>query len=144
MIIRTGCEADNKEVGEILNSVIGQMSDGIWENSNLDRYWMFADATIVDDEWVLDISDDYGEWTGRNYQMNAFKRMTPAKILEFFARKIQQIAEIEIRDNGLTKSEAWHKESIVTTEYLNYHETITMGTVYSLRKHLLKVAKEVA
>lgn len=145
MVIKTNISSENKKVGEMLNSVIGQMSDGIWENSNLKRYWMFADATILNGEWVIEISDESGEWTyERIWQVNAFRKMSANKILEFFARKLKQIADIEIHDNDYPKNFTWRADSSVETQYLNYVETITFGDVYQLRKHLLKVAKEVA
>ena len=51
IVVKTGLSASDKKAKEILNSVIGQMSDGIWENSpGYSRYWKNIDIGEEDGE----------------------------------------------------------------------------------------------
>lgn len=91
-IIETGLE-NTKVNNEILASVIGQMSDGIWENSSrLNGYWAFS--SIKDGN--IAISED--RWDYYTNARNPYRQMTDDKIKEFFANKIKQIVKRELAD----------------------------------------------
>ena len=74
---------DNSKVNnEILNSVIGQMSDGIWENSSrLQGFWRFAE--ISDDNNIL-IEDRYYYIHGDSCTRNPYINMTDKEIRKWF------------------------------------------------------------
>lgn len=72
------------QFSDILNSVIGQMSDGIWENTrSMEKYWKSLDYE-TDASGCLVIIDKYGACSDP---------------VAFLANKIKQIIKIEI-DNG--------------------------------------------
>ena len=53
MKINTGIKTNNKFM-EILNSAIGQMSDGLWENSNsMKKYWQSLNCSVDPDGYII-------------------------------------------------------------------------------------------
>lgn len=115
MVVNTGIKATPK-FREILGSVIGQMSDGIWENTrSMEKYWKSL-RYDVDQAGHIIIEDRY---------------YVCANPVDFFANKIKQIVKIEADDNphdGIV----WSRSCSATTTYLNYYENITIGDCYEL------------
>jgi len=84
----------------VIGSVLGQLSDGIWENSNrMDKYWLFADIFINPQGWVeLRISKNLqGGWSDWRVR-NGFYGLSWDKIVKFFRNKIKQVVRIEFED----------------------------------------------
>lgn len=98
----------------ILSSVIGQMSDGIWENTrSMEKYWK---------------SLDYGtDASGRIYLEDNWG--VCADPVDFFANKIKQIIKIEIDDGG-NKGLMWDRSCSVSPYYM--HGNVTVGDCYEL------------
>ena len=114
MAINTGIKANDKFM-EILRACIGQMSDGIWENTrSMEKYWKSLAVTTSPDGYII-IND-------RNFVCN--------DPVDFMANKIKQVIKIEI-DDGRTGMH-WDRMCAVTTHYLNYYEQITVGDCYML------------
>lgn len=66
---------------EVLKSVIGQMSDGKWENTpGYDRYWRHCDIDPYDNSIIVD------DWYN-----SGFKDKTDQQVRDFFARKIKAL-----------------------------------------------------
>lgn len=119
MRINTGIKATPK-FQEILGSVIGQMSDGIWENTrSMEKYWKSLRYDVDSDGFII-IED-------RHYVC--------ANPVDFFANKIKQIVKIEADDNPRYGIE-WSRSCSATTTYLNYYENITIGDCYELYERL--------
>ena len=128
----------SKKANDMLNSVIGQMSDGIWENSkSMDKYWMFASIERdVDGENVIEISAVTGKPYCNRYIYNGFSDMSDDQIREFFAKKIKQIAKIELKDND--KTSGWKRNNTeFKTCYLSYDEEISIADAYLCYEFLL-------
>jgi hypothetical protein len=144
---------------EVLGSVLGQMSDGMWENSGrMDKYWRFIDVKqAVNGNVYLEVSGEKSKMDGANSRglckwiQNGFYDMSNEEILQFFAAKIKYIMCEELKDanvaNGWRRNyEAFH------TAYLNYKEDISVAEVYciydilkkrSLKNFTAEVAKAV-
>lgn len=119
MKINTGIKATTKFM-EIMGSVIGQMSDGIWENTRtMEKYWRSLRAYKEADGNIW-IEDRVGVCTDP---------------MDFFANKIKQIIKIEAEDNPRSGIE-WSRSCSATTTYLSYYETITVGDCYELYERL--------
>ena len=119
MQINTGIKANDK-FKEILSGVIGQMSDGIWENTrSMEKYWKSLSYTVDPTGYII-IEDRYH---------------TCANPVDFFANKIKQIIKIEAEDNP-GSGIRWERDCAATTVYLNYTETITVGDCYKLYEAL--------
>ena len=112
MAINTGIKANDKFMN-ILRSVIGQMSDGIWENTrSMEKYWKSLDYRTDASGYII-IED-------RHYVC--------ANPVDFFANKIKQIIKIEI-DDGNSKM-YWDRSCSAVPCYM--HGVVTVGDCYQL------------
>lgn len=112
MKINTGIKATDKFIN-ILGSVIGQMSDGIWENTrSMEKYWNSLNYS-VDEAGYLVVEDKY---------------YVCAKPLDFFANKIKQIIKTEIEDGN--SHLVWSRACDAIPSYM--HGTVTVGDCYKL------------
>lgn len=110
--INTGIRSNNKFMS-ILGSVIGQMSDGIWENTrSMEKYWKSLDYSVSDDGNII-IVDNHNVCNDP---------------VEFLANKIKQIIKIEI-DDGNTELE-WNRSCGAVPSYI--HGGVTVGDCYQL------------
>ena len=105
-IIKTGLKTQ-KEC-DIIDAVRGQLSDGMWENSNAaEGYWPYFDAELEDGEVVLHVSKHYNRG---GYPNNRFLKMSDDDIKKWLAKKIKQV----IKEEGLD----WNRNNEETTDYL--------------------------
>ena len=125
-IIHTGLKS--KTAKDICSAIIGQMSDGFWENSpGIVKYWLFAKADQLDDgEVVFNIDNRlYAPWSNK-YVNNAFFRMCDSEILEFFQKKIKFILSKELRESHMTLRKA---PDDMRTIWLSYQDDVTVKDV---------------
>ena len=112
-------------VKDILESVLGQMSDGIWENTrSMERYWKSLDVSIGSDGFIY-IED---------------KHFVCSDPVDFLANKIKQIVKIEADDNPGDHLE-WDRMNATRTDYISTydsdaHGAITVGECYMLYEAL--------
>lgn len=134
MIIHLGDETR----AEVIDSVLGQLSDGIWENSGaMNKYWMFADVEgtdlVIDDEPFRD-EQGWGRYgsTLKRIQ-NGFAGKSEKQIKDWFANKAKQVVKIWAEDEGKDPKYIWNRandDDIV--DYMGGHKvrTITVADVY--------------
>ena len=92
MRITTSIPATDRRLS-ILGSVIGQMSDGIWENTrSMEKYWKSL-SFGKDASGNIYLEDNHG---------------VCANPIDFFANKIKQIIKIEI-DDGNNSGLRWDR-----------------------------------
>lgn len=103
LIINTGL-TDSASLN-VLKSTLGQLSDGIWENSRVaEQYWPFADAEMIDGNVCLVIKKAAVKETGYNcrhrYTNGFFWKygMGTVQIKNYFARKIQAVVRENAKD----------------------------------------------
>jgi len=98
---------------EILNSVIGQLSDGKWENSPaMSKYWRHASVAKLDNDCVvIYISDDYG---------SGFLGHSEEWIKAKFASWVKAIVQDELDGDGLIDlvQNGWDRTNSVELGYL--------------------------
>lgn len=112
MKIITHIKADDKKLN-ILGSVIGQMSDGIWENTrSMEKYWKSLDYG-KDSSGYIWLDDRHG---------------VCSDVFEFFANKIKKIIQIEIEDGN--NQLVWSRTCAGVPHYM--HGTVTVGDCYEL------------
>ena len=129
--IKTGLTGEKNS--EILNSVIGQMSDGIWENSpGMTGYWypVNIDGTDIVVDNVMDFK--YGD----KYVTNKYYHMSEAEVKRFFANKIKQIAQEWLNDNNLNPYKNWNAECDEICTYLDRGSDVTIADAYNAYKAL--------
>jgi hypothetical protein len=113
MAINTGIKANDKFLN-ILSSIIGQMSDGIWENTrSMEKYWKSLDYRTDAAGYII-IED-------RHWVCN--------DPVDFFANKIKQIVKIEIED-GNSKM-YWDRNCSAIPSYIGRGGE-TVGDCYQL------------
>ena len=137
----------NKKYKEMIDSVIGQLSDGIWENCNLNGYWVYAygssDGTdIIIDEKYRDWENDY-----KSGYKNPYYNMSDSDILRYYAKKIKQIALDEMEDNSTSekpfvKKGKFKPDDSYKLVYLSADECITLMDAYELYELLMSKSKE--
>ena len=131
----------DNNVSGVIDSVLGQMSDGYWENTSAyDKYWKFAWVDLKNN--VLEIDKDSvkytkrPEWSPRYGQVyrtistpNAFANMSEDAIKRYFAQK----AKFLIKEEGLE----WSRDNQEKTDWMDKRDTagnrapITVAEVYS-------------
>lgn len=120
----TGIPATDRKSFEILESVIGQLSDGIWENSpSMGKYWKNLHIDTRDGNII--INETYN---------SPFRWDDQKKVLEFFANKVKQIIKTEIED-GRSDLE-WKRDCTGVSDYLGYKEQITVRDAYKVYDQL--------
>lgn len=122
------------DTAEYCDDVIGQLSDGYWENSKMEKYWKFVNA--VKDG--IDISRDrftderINRWrNGRpapdlRRHNNAFFYMDDAAIKDFFANKIKFLVKENLKDDGEDPVAGWKRDSDYQLKFLHG----TVGDAY--------------
>lgn len=109
---------------EVLDSVLGQMSDGIWEDSpSMEKYWGHVDFEMIDGEVCIVVDDSWN---------SGFRGKTDDEIRKYFAVKIKQVVKEEINDGANIE---WTRNS---KEHLDYmHDSVTVGDCYRVYDALL-------
>lgn len=134
IVVKTGLSASDKKAKEILNSVIGQMSDGIWENSpGYSRYWKNIDIGEEDGEIVIYGGISYGS-PFLDYRSSTGVKDDSA-VRKFMAHKIKQIVKIEADDGN--SDIVWKRDCETPLSYMGYDETITVRDCYRVYDKLL-------
>lgn len=136
-IVSTGLSGIKNE--EILDSVIGQMSDGIWENSpGMEGYWMpvnidNCDILVDNNQFIKYGTDRYG---ASKYIDNKYYRKSDGEVRRFFANKIKQITQEYLNDNNLNPYSDWRPDNDEVCDYLDRGSGVTVGDAYKAYKAL--------
>lgn len=119
---------------EILASVAGQLSDGMWENSRgYDKYWTnFSVKRLADNRVVFEVNkNSYTKWCKR-YIDNPFVRMSDAEFLNWYAGKLKAVIRSEANDENWTKG-WWNRSNTeMTSAYLSYDLDVTVADIYAV------------
>ena len=99
---------------DILNSVIGQLSDGIWENSpRMNKYWKNASISAENGNVYIVVNDNWA---------SGFKGMDDTAIKMWFANKIKAI----IKEEGLE----WSRGNKEVSDFISRQTDITVSDCY--------------
>lgn len=117
---------------EILSSVLGQLSDGIWENSpSMNKYWLNIHVNQNENnEICIEVNTDYFTKYCNTSVVNPFINMSENEIKFWFAQKIKQIVKKEEQDANGTKW--WKRDNTRELAYMGYKEKITVQDAYKL------------
>lgn len=141
LIINTGL-TDSASLN-VLKSTLGQLSDGMWENSRkAERYWPFADAEMINDSVCIVISKEsykgYGSWS----YTNGFRfdlSMDSARIKDYFAKKIQAVVRENAKDypnRGIKCTAKCEVALDYMSDYDNYDNEIRACDAHKVYKAL--------
>ena len=120
-IIKTGLGPRYKDM---LDAVIGQMSDGYWENTPMMKgYWKFVTTGTSGNEVTLNVDEVSGTRDGDGRVYNRFYGMSDEAVKKFFADKIKFL----IKEEGLGK---WARDNESETDYLSYSNPYRVKDCY--------------
>ena len=126
---------------DIFHSVIGQLSDGIWENSPAcTSYWFCCDIDSSGDTIKLMIDSEPTVRWGSEYIRNRYFKMSDMDILYYFARKMLQIVKIEGEDND-PMDYLMNANNQTRCDYLDYNSGVRVCDVWAVRKMMMEVAR---
>ncbi len=126
LVIHTGLSDDISK--EILESVIGQLSDGIWENSSsMEKYWNFMDIDTEGGDIVIKVNH-------KDYR-SGFYLKTEEAIKKWIAGKIKQIVKIEQNDGNSELK--WDRNNTAKLGYMGYSTSPTVRDAYRVYDKLL-------
>ena len=117
---------------DILDSVMGQMSDGMWENSHaVERYWRNANISKKDGTIGIKVNTDTS-WKSAS----PYGGMSDEEIRGYFAKKIKAVAKQELED--YSKGE-WNRNNEAVLDYLSRsnRKPVRVKDAYKLYDHLL-------
>lgn len=101
-----------------LDGVMGQLSDGIWENSRaMEPYWMCNDLTPAGIELKL-YDDSY-----RRNCLNPLYDKSDVEVREWFAKKLKAVVKTFLEDENLPADE-WNRVNEREVDYLRRGQTI--------------------
>ena len=112
--VETSFNAEDKVIEAILESVIGQLSDGIWENSPaMNKYWV---GMQIQNNDIL-VSDNFTVSFCKTRYNNPFFNMPDEKIKSWFADKLKAIVKHEEKDSG--GKNWWKRDNMQELDYLS-------------------------
>ena len=139
-IIHTGLYSNVAK--EIIQSVLGQLSDGYGEsNPANDKWWRFADCVQASDgEVLIEVSTEsweYDEFRSycHKYVYNGFHSMSDVEVMQKFAGWIKKTAKMEMKDENAGNQ--WNRGSEMKLDYLNHNENVTAADAYFVYEKLL-------
>ena len=117
---------------DIMDSVMGQMSDGMWENSRaVEKYWRNANITKKDGTIGIKVNTA-SSWANPS----PYSGMSDEEIRGYFAKKIKAVVKQELEDN---QSGEWSRDNETQLQYLSRgnRKPVRVKDAYKLYDHLL-------
>jgi len=100
---------------KIVSAVIGQLSDGYWENSpKMNKYWRFARVEGI----ILKCNDE--RWD------SGFSGKSEEDIKSWFASKLKTVVQEEVGNN----KSGWSRDNMRISDYISYNNDITVSHCY--------------
>lgn len=104
----------NTRRAKIVSAVIGQLSDGMWEESRaMNKYWQHA--TIKGTDLIITGGYDSG-FNGRSEEW----------VRNWFASKLKAVVQEEVGNN----KEGWNRNNMEISDYISYNHDISVSECY--------------
>lgn len=115
----------------IVSSIIGQISDGIWENSPaMEGYWYHANAG--DNGEIIVDTRDYSS------RKNPYIDMSDDEIRKYFANKAKYIAQLDMHDHNINPYKNWNENNNEESNYMSFYGELdhdpTFAEIYRFYK----------
>jgi hypothetical protein len=125
----------SNKADEILRSVLGQLSDGLWENSRgYTKYWInFNVERRANGQVYFAVNKNRYEVFAGDYYTNPFREMSDAQFLNWVAAKLKAVIVAELKDESIPSREGWKRNNTTfESAYLSYNEKITVADIYAV------------
>lgn len=136
----------DKRYFHVLKSIMGQLSDGMWENDpRMEPYWLAADPAFENGKVVLKIEpgQSVDGWGRTRTRRNPYFKMSDSEIGQFFANKIKALVAQYFKDYPDTANKAWRKNNDTCIKYMRDYDTnektITIGDAFTTTRALLSI-----
>jgi hypothetical protein len=122
----------SKEELEYLKPVMGQLSDGIWENSpRMEPYWL---CNHLKPEGIT--MHPFNSCWRNKVINNPLYHKTPTEVRSWFADKLKTVVKQWLEDNG-DNPKNWNPSNTDEVWYLNTSQTV--AGAYKVYKSLKKI-----
>lgn len=112
----------NTTRAKIIDSVIDQLSDGIWESSPaMCKYWQYCHIQGTD--LIIDNDNWNSGFRGRNEDW----------IKHWFASKLKKVVQEEVGNN----KQGWDRNNMEISIYISYNNDMTISHCYECYEYLL-------
>lgn len=106
----------------VISDVMGQLSDGLWEDSpRMVKYWENADVYILDDKVFINVNIE--SW------QSPYREMTDKEIKAWFAKRIKDV--VKIFPNTI-----WKRDCLDRVD--GYSDSVTVKDIYGVYDTLLE------
>ena len=108
-----------KEELEYLDPVMGQLSDGKWENTPaMEKYWMCNSLT----KDGIEMQPSSKSFSGLKFYVNPLYDMTDQEVRNWFADKLKAVVKDWLDDN--TSEAGWSRVNKDEVDYLRQGQTV--------------------
>lgn len=109
-----------KQELEYLDPVMGQLSDGMWENSpKMEAYWLCN--SLTDDG--IEMEDYTTSFSGRKTYWNPLYKKSDEEVRSWFADKLKAVVKHWLEDYG-SSGEGWNRLNTAEVDYLRNGQTV--------------------
>lgn len=110
----------SKQELEYLDPVMGQLSDGIWENSpKMEAYWLCN--SLTDDG--IEMEDYTTSFSGRKTYWNPLYKKSDEEVRSWFADKLKTVVKKWLGDYD-SRGEGWNRLNTAEVDYLRNGQTV--------------------
>lgn len=110
----------SKQELEYLDPVMGQLSDGIWENSpKMEAYWLCN--SLTDDG--IEMEDYTTSFSGRKTYWNPLYKKSDEEVRSWFADKLKAVVKKWLGDYD-SRGEGWNRLNTAEVDYLRNGQTV--------------------
>lgn len=129
---------------DIISSVFGQLSDGIWENSpRMEKYWRLCDYEKVPQGIEFTITSSESDYRNKWYEMPDEWRNSgnwefdENKFKEWLGNKVKQVVKVNMNDDRDLGE--WNRQNLAEVPYLDRNAkdyAVTVADCYWLYEYL--------
>ena len=109
-----------KQELEYLDPVMGQLSDGMWENSpKMEAYWLCNSLTDAG----IEMEEYNSSFSGRKTYWNPLYEKSDDEVRSWFADKLKAVVKQWLEDYD-SRGEGWSRLNTAEVDYLNKGQTV--------------------
>lgn len=138
-VIDTGIRV-TPECQDCLKAIIGQMGDGMWENStHVESFWRCARIVPGDTTMLIKVESEPYYCCRNYYRKNPYYGMKDWEIIRYFAGKLRRIINAELKyiqkvDNTFNRD---YISADLRLDWLSYSNNVTVGLAHTIQRAMV-------